>query len=346
VDRAYDVLKQEIRFDPETLKIRTRIHGHIMVKKLKKKLAPFRFDHIAGATQRLTEELLCAAVRAAIKKTGIRDVVAAGGTFMNIKGNHDIAGMPEVEHFYVTPSCGDDSLAIGACYSAWLEHEGQGLPAPLDTLYLGDEPDTTDIEKKAEARGFRITKCDNINKTAAELLSKGVIIARCSGRMEFGARALGNRSILANPAFPDVVERINRAIKHRDFWMPFAPVIMAEQADRYIADYEVFKKTQADYMMVGFESTPLAKEHLRGALHAYDKTMRPQILTREKNPDYYNIIEEFAAITGQHALLNTSFNIHGKPIVRSTEDALEVLEQSGLTHLVIGDYLIEKPDAE
>lgn len=342
MDRAYEVLQKEIWFDPFTLKIRTRVHAHIMMKKLKKKMEQFRFDHVAGATQRITEDLLCSVVKAAVAKTGIHDVVVAGGTFMNIKGNHDIAKLEEVDHFYVTPSCGDDSLAIGACYSAFLEHEPGATPAPLESLYLGDEPDVEGIEEKAKARGFKITKCENISKAAAELLANGDIVARCSGRMEFGARALGNRSILANPALPDVVERINRAIKHRDFWMPFAPVIMADKADRYIADMDVLAKTQADYMMIAFESTPFARKHIRGTLHPYDKTMRPQCLTKEKNPGCYAIIEEFSKLTGQYALLNTSFNIHGYPIVRSTENALDVLEQSGLTHLVIEDYLVEK----
>jgi len=157
--------------------------------------------------------------------------------------------------------------------------------------------------------------------------------------MEFGARALGNRSILAHPGSPEVRSRINQIIKQRDFWMPFAPTLLAEHASKYL---DTHAETSAAYMTVSFDLWPDQRDSLQGAAHPHDWTCRPQVLTREANPDYHRLISEFHRITGVAAVLNTSFNLHGFPIVESPRHALEVFEVSGLRHLMLGRLLIEK----
>ena len=145
--------------------------------------------------------------------------------------------------------------------------------------------------------------------------------------MEFGARALGNRSILADPRNVMVIERINRAIKNRDFWMPFAPVIIDTFWNKYL---ENEKDIYSPYMTIGFKVAINGEKDIIAAIHPADKTTRPQMLLKEDNPGYYNIINEFYKITGVGALLNTSFNLHGFPIVRNSSDAIDVFIKSEL----------------
>ena len=157
--------------------------------------------------------------------------------------------------------------------------------------------------------------------------------------MEWGARALGNRSILANPSDPKTVRNINEKIKNRDFWMPFTPSILAERTIDYIVNP---KKIFAPYMIITFDSTDLARRHLAAAIHPYDFTVRPQVVKKEWNPRYYNIINEFEKLTGIGAVLNTSFNLHGYPIVLGPKEAIHAFENSELEYLVLENFLIKK----
>jgi carbamoyltransferase len=157
--------------------------------------------------------------------------------------------------------------------------------------------------------------------------------------MEFGARALGNRSIIANPRFPNIVKRINEKIKNRDFWMPFTPSILSERTTDYVVNP---KRIRSPFMTIGFDSTPEGQEDLPGALHAADATARPQFVEKESNPKYYELIKEFENITGIGAVLNTSFNLHGYPIVLSPEDAVYVFENSDIDGILLNDILLTK----
>ena len=173
----------------------------------------------------------------------------------------------------------------------------------------------------------------------AEEIKNGKTVARFSGRMEFGQRALGNRSIIADPSNPDIIKKINKQIKQRDFWMPFTPTILIERTKDYIINQ---KNIDSTFMTMAFDSTKLGQKHLRGAIHPYDNTVRPQILTRDQNPNYYLLIKEFEKLTGIGALLNTSFNLHGDPIVCSPEDAMYTFVNSDLDILQLEKYIIKK----
>jgi carbamoyltransferase len=270
-----------------------------------------------------------------------------GGCFMNVKANMLIGKMEEVEDLFVFPSCGDESNAIGAAYLGYLDLCRQkGVtadPRPLGPLYLGPEAGDDEVEAviregNLETR-HRITFHNRIEEKIAELLVSDGVVARCSGRMEYGARALGNRSILANPSDQRVVPLINRMIKNRDFWMPFAPTILKERE----ADYLVNPKGLASpYMMLAFPTNPKGHQQLIAALHPQDATARPQILEEAWNPEYYRIIREFERRTGIGGVLNTSFNLHGEPLVSSPRDAVDTFDRSGLPHLALGHFLISK----
>ena len=173
----------------------------------------------------------------------------------------------------------------------------------------------------------------------AGLLAQGKVVARCSGRMEFGLRALGNRSILADPRNPNTVRKINQAIKFRDFWMPFTPSILAESADAYLVNS---KGVRSPFMTMAFDTTPQGRAELPAALHPADFTARPQILERWHNEPYYDLIEAFRQRTGVAGILNTSFNLHGEPIVLGPTEAIRTLDNSALDALLMEDILLER----
>ena len=270
-----------------------------------------------------------------------------GGVFMNVKANRLIGEEPGIEDLFVFPSCGDESNAVGAAYLAYLQECGRRgvapAPQPLGPVYLGPEAGDAEAEALIRERSldarYKVAFHDRIEEKIAELLVSDGVVARCAGRMEFGARALGNRSILANPSDPRVVPLINRVIKNRDFWMPFAPTILKERE----ADYVVNPKGLASpYMMLAFRTQEKRQDELVAALHPQDATARPQILEESWNPEYHRIIREFERRTGIGAVLNTSFNLHGEPIVCTAADALDTFERSGLPHLALGHWLISK----
>jgi carbamoyltransferase len=306
-----------------------------------------RFDWIAGGAQRLLEDLLLRWIRLMGRRYGGARLALGGGVFMNVKANMLIAEEGWVEDLFAFPSCGDESNAVGAAYLGYLrECARRGVapaPAPFGPAYLG--PAVTDDDALAVIRERRlegkyaVAYHDQIEARIADLLVSDGVVARCAGRMEFGARALGNRSILANPSDHRVVPLINRMIKNRDFWMPFAPTVLKERADEYLVNP---KGLDSPYMMLAMATQPEARQALAAAIHPQDGTARPQILEESWNPEYHRVIREFERRTGVGAVLNTSFNLHGEPVVCTAADAVDTFERSGLPHLAIGHWLISK----
>ena len=301
-----------------------------------------RFDAVCGALQDFTERLVVQWVKNAIHETGIHRICLAGGVFMNVKLNKLIAELPEVENLFVMPSCGDESNAIGASFLAYNDYcssHGQEMKTtPLSDLYLGESFDASVIRSEIQKAGFQYQTEDNVNQYVAEMLAENRIVARCSGRSEWGARALGNRSILANPESFETVSKINDAIKMRDFWMPFAGTVPEHAMDTYLKNP---KKIPSPYMMLAFDTTD-KRSSIRAATHPKDKTIRPQILIREQNPDYYSLIENFSNLTGTCCVLNTSLNLHGSPMVYHPKEALDTLKNSDLDILVMDNLVVTK----
>lgn len=314
----------------------------------REKLEGHRFDAIAGALQQYTEDILLAWIKNAIRKTKAKRICLAGGVAMNVKVNMKINSLPDLQQFFINPVPSDESQAIGACISVAYDYciknglNPDKFIKPLDDAYLGptilDNEVSELIESKKITSKYKIHK--NFRSThVARLISEGKVIARSVSRSEFGARALGNRSIIADPRNPAIIKVINEKIKNRDFWMPFAATVLESRAKDYLIGY---KSIGAPYMTVAFETTPLGKIDLKAGLHPYDETCRPQVLKDGKNPGYEEIIKEFEKLTGVGGVLNTSFNLHGEPIVQTAKDAWRVFELSDIDALILNNILIEK----
>jgi carbamoyltransferase len=302
-----------------------------------------RFDTVAGALQAYTEEMVTRWIAHWVGTTGIGTIACAGGVFMNVKANQRVAALRGVTRLIVTPSCADESCALGAAVYASRAAEPATPIARLDHVYLGTCIDGADVARLLRDQNlqneFAITEPPDIDRAVAELLAHGQVVGRCAGAMEFGARALGNRSILAHPGELATVEHINRAIKSRDFWMPFAPSILAEAIEDLIEDP---KGAVSPFMMVSADTTARGRAVLAAAIHRADGTVRPQRVERAANPRYHALIAHFRALTGIGAVLNTSFNLHGDPIVCSPEDAIDTVRRSGLRWLALDHFLLEK----
>lgn len=343
LEKSYEIFKDVLKVDglnivydrkPDDLYFwfRDRLEGH-------------RFDGIAGAAQKLVEDVLCRWVEACVGETGIRRLVFSGGVAQNIKAAKCIAELDCVDEIYVCPAAGDTSLSIGACYLAAFERAARGEFGisdiePLDDIYLGPRFGDDEIDDALRAAGIadshRVIEGPTPEQVATHI-ADGLVIARCSGRMEFGLRALGNRSILADPRRPSTVPKINAQIKFRDFWMPFTPTILAEREADYIVNP---KGLLSPFMAMAFDATPLAHGELIAALHPGDFTARPQILEERRNPGYYAIIKAFEEITGVGGVLNTSFNLHGDPIALGPREAIHTFQSSELDGLLMEDRLI------
>jgi carbamoyltransferase len=303
-----------------------------------------RFDNMAGGVQLFTEEILVEWIRGCIAHTGITDIVCGGGVFMNVKANMCIAALPEVTSMYVMPSAGDESLSIGAALDSYYRatKDTNFSKSIIKNLYLGAdkaEEEKNVIDRAKSSKGFNVFKPQDMSMSIAELLSKGEIVAVCRGRMEWGARALGNRSILCAANDFRRINEINNMIKMRDFWMPFAPSIIEERASEYFNDP---KNIHPKFMTFAFNVIEGREQDLAAASHPKDHTIRPQIVSIDSNPDYHSILSKYLNITGHGVILNTSFNLHGEPIVYGAKDAFRVLELSGLRHLALNNFIISK----
>ena len=300
-----------------------------------------RFDHVCAGLQLFIEEFASSWIQNILKTLHCSYLALSGGLFMNVKLNKRIMELEEVKDLFVFPSCGDESNVFGAAYLDYVQQTGK-QHTPISDYCLGGEYSDEEIEQALSAFSYKncsvaFSKYEDIEAEVARLICSKEVVARFNGRMEFGARALGNRTIMAHPGDPDAVRTINKMIKNRDFWMPFAPSMV--DSARYIKNP---KKIKAPYMIMTFDTVPGKIKVMNGAVQPYDGTCRPQEVNEEWNPSYYRIIRKFEKITGESVVLNTSFNLHGYPLVYSPNDALSVFDNSGLKYLAIGSYLVVK----
>jgi carbamoyltransferase len=340
-EHCADVFRNAFRV--EGLKFRNRAGriGSGMQRYLARRLYGQRFDNISAACQLVFEEMMVEWVRNAVAATGLRRVTAAGGAFLNVKANKLIREMPEVEALFVYPASDDGGTPVGAAVLGHLHLCRQrGLEPRLDLpkdMYLGLEFTEAEMEATARASGLPHRRMADPAAEVAGLLADGKIVARFSGREELGPRALGNRSILADPRDLRVIRKLNFAIKQRDFWMPFAASVLEEDAGRYMRRPSAWPF----YMIEAFDTTPEGAESLVAGTHPFDQTIRPQVVN-ELNPSYRDLIRTFKAHTGVGGILNTSFNLHGYPIVGTPEVALDTLKKSDLDAVALGPVLVTK----
>jgi len=341
-------------FSVEGLEFRNRSgRSHSRMRDLlHKRLRGHRFDDIAAACQLVFEELVVKWVKNAIAITGLHKVACCGGAFLNVKANKLIRELPEVEKIYVYPAADDGGSSEGAAILGYLQScKEQGITPKLDLrkdMYFGLEFSDDECLSVLNGRPeIAYRKMEQPAEEIAELLANKYIVARFAGREEWGPRALGNRSILADPRDVGIIRKLNFAIKYRDFWMPFAASILEEDAARYMTDYDPtangHSKSAPFYMIDAYDTRQPAAEDIGAGTHPFDRTVRPQVVS-ELNPEYRDIIRAFKRRTGVGALLNTSFNLHGYPIVGSPEVAVDTLLKSELDVLALGPYLVWKRD--
>jgi carbamoyltransferase len=297
--------------------------------------------HVAAAFQNVLEECalqLCQALR---KRTRARHLVIAGGVSLNSVMNGRILREAGFDDIYVIPAAGDNGTAIGAALYAY--HSLLRLPrvAVHDDPYLGTQYTDVAIEKELRQCKLAYTRHDDITAVSARLLADGNILGWFQGRMEIGPRALGNRSILANPTLPGMKDKINAEVKHREAYRPFAPSAPRECKDRY---FDI--KGESPFMLKVCDVLPEMKDKIPAVTHV-DGTARLHTVDSKINPLFHDLLTKFGRMTGIPVLLNTSFNIQGEPIIESPVQAIRCFASTGLDHLVLGSYLLSKrPSAQ
>lgn len=339
-DATIDIFRKRISFDPERMTFIN--HGKYRdaeMRYLRKNLAPYSREDIAAGVQRLLEELVTDYVKhAVIKFAGGRAKIAlAGGVFANVKLNQRIAELPEVENIFIYPHMGDGGMAAGAAMIRAMEL-GWKLPGSLPNCYFGPEFSDSEIEAALRESGLKYTRPDNLITELAEILARGEIVAVCRGRMEYGPRALGNRSILAQATDPDVNDWLNKRLKRSEF-MPFAPILRKEDLQLYFSGYEKCVKA-LEFMTITLDALPLCKKEAPAVVHV-DGTARPQIVLQETNPFIHKLLGAYTDRTGLRVLINTSFNMHEEPIVCTPADAIRAFTQGGLDTLAIGPFIVK-----
>ncbi len=337
---AHAVFHSYMRLDARGELVNDAAFGRAMLARLRRDFRGERFDNIAAAAQRHFEDIVIAWIKYWLAKTGLRCAAFGGGCFMNARANMLIAELSELDEAFFLPSCGDESTALGGAYYL-AETLGEVTPAPLANLYLGPSHGEDEVEHALEVAAGQITsrRVDGIEVAVAELLAKGMIVGRFSGRSEWGARALGQRSILCRADNAENVGKLNKAIKMRDFWMPFAASLLEEDMEHYL---HPIAGTTGAYMTMTYKTTPLARDHLIAGLHPFDHTCRAQVVSRDTSPSFHRLLTEFKRLTGMGGVLNTSFNLHGAPIVGTPAAALNTLLNSDMDYLALGHYLVTK----
>lgn len=290
-------------------------------------------ENIAASLQCVTEKIAAHLFDLLYEKTGYRDYCVAGGVGLNAKMNGCLLNHPSVERLYVPPASNDPGCAIGAAFLAYARRTGR-RPRALAHPYFGPEWSNGQIRSALDQEGMSYSECNDVTTRAAELLAEGKILGWFQGRMEMGPRALGNRSILANPSEVGMKDRVNNLVKHREPWRPFGPSVTSEHKDLYFVT-----KSDAPFMTMALPTTQAGQRDLSAAVHV-DTTARAQVVTRQSNPRYHSLITEFGRLSGVFGVLNTSFNLKGDPVVHTPSDAIDMFRRTGMDHLVMGDFVV------
>lgn len=295
-------------------------------------IANYSRADIAAWLQSILESNVLHVARTWLRQTGLRKLVLAGGVFANVKLNQRLHELPEVDELFVCPNMGDGGLSVGAVCAC----DGVAR-APIADVFLGDEFDAEQIGAALQASGLAAETCTDIDARVAALLAAGHIVARFSGRMEWGPRALGNRSVLAPTADIRVVEWLNRLLQRSEF-MPFAPAVLDEEAERWFTGLQPARQA-AQFMTVCFDATAALRREHAAVVHV-DGTVRPQLVVQQANRSLHALLSEYRRLSGAGILLNTSFNIHEEPIVRTPREAIDAFLRARLDYLAIGPFLV------
>jgi carbamoyltransferase len=302
-----------------------------------------RHRNLAAALQARLEEIYLGMLKKLAERTGLKAVCLAGGVAFNCVANGKIFDSTGFEQVYVHPAAGDAGLAVGAAYYVWHQVLGKPRSFVMDHAYWGPGYTGDAIRRAMDANGLGKNGChieelaeDNLMQRTAAIVADGKILGWFQGRAEWGPRALGNRSIVADPRRPEMKEILNQRIKHREIFRPFAPSILAESTGEWFE-----KSHPSPFMTLAYSVRPEKREKIPAPTHV-DGTGRLQTVTRDANPRYWSLIKAFEKLTGVPVVLNTSFN-DNEPIVCRPEEALDCFQRTQMDALVLGDFLITRP---
>lgn len=316
--------------------------GFKAVQKLHRIMWHKRREDIAAGLQRRSEQVAVQLVSNALKKYPRSNIALAGGLFANVRVNQEISKIKDVKRIFIHPHMGDGGQGVGAAYALWADlllDKGQ-KPRPVfhDNVYLGPEYSDEQIEAALAKSRMKYNYSKDIEAEVAELVKDKKVVGRFNGRMEYGPRALGNRSIVADPTDKSINDWLNKKLRRTE-WMPFAPSMMREHAEEYFNNFAVGEYA-AKFMTITFDCTKTCAENAAAITHI-DNTARPQTVTKEQNPSYYRLLKIYRELTGLPIFVNTSFNEHEQPIVCTPKDAIDSFKQGNIDVLAIGDYIVE-----
>ncbi len=296
-----------------------------------------RHISLARALQVATEDILKMIVGDLIRMTGYKNLAYSGGVALNCVANGKLSKHKMVDNMFIPPAAYDAGAAEGAALYVYHMIYGNRIKHPQDSVYLGPEFSNEQIEKTLAKSSVFYRRCENVINETAAFLEKGKIVGWFQGRLESGPRALGNRSILADPRSAGMKDHLNSRVKHREWFRPFGPSVLEERAD------ELFDTggQKSPHMLFAFDIKQNWLDKIEGVRHV-DDSSRIQTVNRGDNPRYYDLIKKFDELTGAPVILNTSFNVMGQPIVCSPKEAVECFKKTGIDILVIGDYICEK----
>ena len=284
---------------------------------------------IGWSAQKRLEEIVIKIISDAVNATGITDVAFSGGVFLNMIMNMKIQQkFGDKINLFFNPICNDLGNAVGAALEQCYQETGKNPVPPYMSLYLGNSYSDEEVVADSKKFNFKITRVNKVD-TAIDLIERGKVIGWFQGRAEFGARGLGNRSILSLATEQKYKDTVNEKVKKREAWRPFCPTIIEEKSEEILVN-----STYAPYMILGFE---MKNPELYPAVCHVDGTTRPQILKKDTNPDFYQVVKGVGGI-----VLNTSFNLAGDPVVETPYDAFMTLKNSEMDAVIINDFMVEK----
>jgi carbamoyltransferase len=324
-------------FDARLARVPLRPVSEMGMSVIKELCGDLPREDIAAGLQAYTEKVICDWVQKQARELKVTKLAVAGGVFSNVKLNQRILALSGIENIYVHPNMGDGGLSTGAAFEVYARLN-QGLtPQFAQQVYLGTEINRENALQALQKLGARYEEPDNLAQATARLLADGKVVARADGKMEYGPRALGNRTVMAPCHDASINQWLNKKFARTEF-MPFAPVVLEEHAKEYFPDWHE-NHVAARFMTITYDASDIARRNIPAAVHV-DNTARPQVIRREDNPDYYDIVRAYYEITGVASVINTSFNMHEEPIVRTAEEAIVAFQTAELDALVLGPFLV------
>lgn len=293
---------------------------------------------IAAALQKVTEEILLRLAADLHRLTKSANLCLAGGVALNCVANRILQEKGPFKKIYIQPAAHDAGTAIGAAYFIWNQMLEKPRGFVMEHAYVGPDFSSAKIKRALDESGLKYARAKNITKKVAKLVADGNIVGWFQGRMEAGPRALGNRTLLADPRNPKIRDILNMKVKHREYFRPFAPSVLAEKAREW---FRIPAESMAsDFMLFAYDALEEKQRLIPAVIHV-DGTSRIQTVRRKTNSKYHRLIREFEKITGVPMILNTSLNDR-EPIVCSPEDAISTFQKTRIDYLAIGDFLIAR----